>query len=170
MSEVAIKTYQPFEKGPDRLLSHITSIVDQIKRRAFDLSTRHGQSGLNEVDDWLQAERELLACQRCEVREGANQFVAELDAEEFRPKDFELSLMGNDLMIEGTSSTEKTVEGKATENLGRSIMVRAFLPDAFDPATLKAELHDGVLRVTAEKRHPAAGSPAEQQKMAVAAA
>ena len=32
-------------------------------------------------------------------------------------------------------------------------MVRAFLPDAFDPASLKAELHEGVLRVTADKRH-----------------
>lgn len=169
MSNVAIKTYQPFQTGADRLLEHITNVIDQIRRRAFELSTMHGQSGLNELDDWVQAEHELLACQRCEVREEANHFVAEVDAEEFEPKDLKVSLLGNDLMIEGTSRTEKTVEGKETEISGRSIMVRAFLPDAFDPASLKAELRDGVLRVTADKRNAEGGSvPADCAKAATA--
>ncbi len=171
MSQVVIKTYQPFETGADRLLAHITNVIDQIKLRAFELSTMHGQSGLNELDDWVQAERELHACQRCDVREETNHFVTEVDAAEFEPKDLQVSLLGNDLMIEGTSRTEKMVKGHEMETTGRSIMVRVFLPDAFDPATLKAELHNGVLRVTADKRNTeAASSPTEQPKVAAATA
>ena len=171
MSQVVIKTYQPFDTGADRLLAHITNVIDQIRLRAFELSTMHGQSGLNELDDWVQAEHELLACQRCDVREEANHFITEVDAVEFEPKDLKVSLLGNDLMIEGASRTEKTVDGKETESMGRSIMVRAFLPDVFDPATLKAELHEGVLRVTADKRNAeVAGSQVEQSKVATATA
>lgn len=171
MSNITIKTYQPFETGADRLFEHINNVIDQIRLRAFELSTLHGKEGLHELDDWVQAEHELLACQRCDVREEANQFITEVDAEEFEPKDLLVSLLGNDLMIEGTSRTAKIVEGGGTETTGRSIMVRAFLPDVFDPATLKAELHAGVLRVTADKRHTeTAGTPAEQPKAAAAKA
>jgi len=153
------------------LLARITNVIDQIRLRAFELSTMHGQEGLNELDDWVQAERELLACQRCEVREESNHFVVEVDAAEFEPKELSVSLLGDDLMIEGTSRTGKIVMGKETEFTGRSIIVRAFLPDAFDPATLKAELHDGVLRVTADKRHAEAASvPAERPQAAIATA
>ena len=91
-----------------------------------------------------------------------------MDAEEFEPSDLKVSLLGNDLMIEGASRSEKTVDGKETETIGRSIMVRAFLPDVFDPATLKAELHGGVFRVTADKRHTEAS--ADQPEAAVAKA
>jgi HSP20 family molecular chaperone IbpA len=152
MSNVAIKTYQPFETGADELLERITNVIDQIRLRAFELSTMHGQEGLSHLDDRVQAEHELLACQRSEVREEGNHFIAEVDAADFEPKDLKVSLLGNDLMIEGTSRTERTVEGQGRETTGRSIMVRAFLRDDFDQATLKAELHAGVLRVTADKR------------------
>ncbi len=169
MSNVAIKSYQPSEAGTSQLLEHITNVIDQIRRRAFELSTMHSQEGLNELDDWVQAERELLACQRSEVHEEANHFVAEVDAADFEPNDLKVSLLGSDLMIEGTSRTQKTVEGKETEITGRSIMVRAFLPDAFDPATLKAELHQGVLRVTADKRNAETGGVAAECAKAAAA-
>jgi HSP20 family molecular chaperone IbpA len=171
MSRISTKIYQPFDTGADQLLEHITNILDQVRRRAFDLSTMRGQEGLNELDDWVQAERELHACQRSDVREEADRFVTEVDAADFEPRDLKVSLLGNDLIIEGESRTETKVDGEKAETIGRSIMVRAFLSDAFDPATLSAELHEGVLRVTAEKRHAqAAGSQPEQMKVSSATA
>ena len=168
MTQVPIKIYQPFDTGADWLLAHITNVTDQIRLRAFELSTMHGQEGQNELDDWVQAENEFLACQRCNIREEANHFIVEVDAEEFEPKDLKVSLLGNDLMIEGARRTEKTAKGKNAETIGRSVMVRAFLPGAFDPVTLKAELHEGVLRVTADKRN--AEAVVDQPKAAVAKA
>ncbi|MGA7416326.1 MAG: Hsp20 family protein [Bryobacteraceae bacterium] len=171
MSNVAIKTYQPSETGADRLLERVTNVIDQIRRRAFELSTMHGQEGLNHLDDWVQAEHELLACQRCEVRSEENHFVAEVDAADFEPTDLSVSLLGNDLMIEGTSRTQKIVNGQETEATGRSIMVRAFLPNEFDPTSLKAELHNGVLRVTADRRNTEpVGVPVEPAKAGTATA
>ena len=99
-------------------MEHITNVIDQIRLpgvRALD--TCIGQAGLNELDDWVQAEHELLACQRCEVREEANHFVTEVDAAEFEPKDLKVSLLRNDLMIEGTSRTEKKVGGTGNRKL-----------------------------------------------------
>jgi HSP20 family molecular chaperone IbpA len=153
MSQVEVKAFQPFEAGADRILEHITNIMDLIRCRAFELSTLHPRTSQQELDDWVQAEHELLACQRCEVREEADHFIAEVDAADFEPNDLKVFLLANDLLIEGTSQVEKKLDDAEAETSGRSIKVRAFLSDAFDPATLKAELHDGVLRVTADKRH-----------------
>jgi HSP20 family molecular chaperone IbpA len=170
MSQVEVKTFQPFEPGADRLMKHITNVMDQIRCRAFELSTLHPKESLHDLDDWVQAENELLACQRCEVREEANHFVTEVDAAEFEPKDLKVFLLRNDLLIEGTSQIERKVGETEIENSGRSIKVRAFLPDAFDPASLKAELHQGVLRVTADKRHAeTTGLPVERPNAALAA-
>jgi HSP20 family molecular chaperone IbpA len=170
MSQVEVKTFQPFEPGADRLMEHISNVIEQIRCRAFELSTLHPEEGLHGLDDWVQAENELLACQRSEVREEANQFVTEVDAAEFEPKDLKVFLLGNDLMIEGTSRIERKVGETEIETSGRSIKVRAFLPDAFDPATLKAELHEGLLRVTADKRHAeTTGLPVERSNAALAA-
>ncbi len=170
MSQIEVKTFQPFEPGADRLMEHITNVMEQIRCRAFELSTLHPQAGVHELEDWVQAEHELLACQRSEVRQEANHFVTEVDAADFEPSDLKVSVLGNDLMIEGTSRVEEKVGETETETFGRSIKVRAFLPDAFNPATLKAELHDGVLRVTADKRQTVTtGLPVERTIAAIAA-
>ena len=66
MSEIAIKIYQPFDTGAKRLLAHITNVIDQIRFRAFELSTMHGKEGQNELYDWLH--------------EDANHFIVEVDA------------------------------------------------------------------------------------------
>src|SRR5450432_506394 len=121
MSHVELKTFQPFETGADRVLEHISNVMDQIRCRAFELSTLNAGEDVHEFDDWVQAEHELLACQRCEVREESNLFITEVDAAEFEPKDLKVFLLGNDLMIEGTSQIEKKVDGTETETSGRSI-------------------------------------------------
>jgi len=110
---------------------------------------RAGQ-GFHELDDWLQAEHELLACQRCEVKEADGKFVVEVDAADFEPGDLRVAILGTELAIEGNSRRAEAT-GNLESELGRSLFVRVFLSDVFDANTLKAELHGGVLRVTAEK-------------------
>jgi HSP20 family molecular chaperone IbpA len=151
MSEIKIDVLKPEEPEFITLFQRLENLVGQVRDRAYELSRIRTDAKRHEFDDWLQAEHEFLACQRCEVREEANQFVTEVDAEDFAPQDVKVTLLGNDLLIEGNSRRVKTENGVRDE-MGRSVFVRAFLSDKFDAATLQAELHAGVLRVTAQKK------------------
>jgi HSP20 family molecular chaperone IbpA len=150
MSQVEVRALQPADPGAARLFVGIGSLVDLIRQRAYELYQLRAGEGFHELDDWLQAERELLACQRCEVKEIEGRFVAEIDAADFEPGDLRVTVLGSELVIEGNSRRPERT-GSLESALGRSLFVRAFLSDVFDASTLKAELHGGVLRVTAEK-------------------
>lgn len=150
MSQIAISIIQFGDPGATPLAGRVASLVDQVRQRSYELSQLRSGEGPHELDDWLQAERELLACQRCEVKEIGGRFVAEVDAADFEPDDLNVTLLGSDLVIEGNSRRAEATENLESE-LGRSLFVRLFLRDVFDADTLQAELHGGVLRVTAEE-------------------
>jgi Protein of unknown function (DUF2934) len=57
MTRVAKKTKKPTERQPDR--SERRSQEEQIRARAYELYVARGGEPGHEIDDWLQAEREL---------------------------------------------------------------------------------------------------------------
>lgn len=150
MSDIKISRVEHEEPKANTLLQRLENLIAQVRERAYELSRHRTDAARHDLDDWLQAEHEFLSCQRCEVREEGNGFIAEVDAEDFAPGDVKVTLLGNDLVIEGSSRRFKT-ESDVREEIGRSVFVRVFLSDQFDAATLKAELHAGVLRITAQK-------------------
>ena len=42
----------------------VTTLEEQIRRRAYQLYEARGREDGRDLDDWLQAEREVLATQR----------------------------------------------------------------------------------------------------------
>jgi HSP20 family molecular chaperone IbpA len=149
MSEIKINLLGAAETASNTLLQRLQNLITQVRARAYDLSRNRTDDSRHDLEDWLQAEHEFLACQRCDVREQGNELIVEVDAEDFAPGDVKVTLLGNDLLIEGNSQSEKT-EKNTLEKTGRSLFVRVFLSDQFNAATLKAELHAGVLRITAQ--------------------
>lgn len=73
-----------------------------------------------------------------------------MDAADFEPGDLRVTVLGSELAIEGNSRRAEAMGNRESE-LGRSLFVRIFLSDVFDASTLRAELHQGVLQVTAER-------------------
>jgi len=150
MSRIEVVELKRPDPRADLLSKRIEALVDQVRQRAYELSQLRLGEGFHELDDWLQAEHELLACQRCEVHELEGKLIAELDAADFEPTDLRVSVLGHDIVIEGTSRRLDASQMLVPE-VGRSMFLRVFLSDEFDPGTLKAELHNGVLQLSAEK-------------------
>ena len=46
------------------------SIEDRVRRRAYELYVQRGNASGSEVDDWLQAEQEILDAQDREIEDG----------------------------------------------------------------------------------------------------
>lgn len=145
MGEVAIKK-------SESLWDQIKKTEDRIMRRAYDIFRNNGFTQGRELEDWLQAERELIWKPAIELKEKDNQFELQASVAGVDPKDLLVEVTADELLIRGETKTEKKEEkGQVyTSEFHSGSLFRSIrLPKKIDPEKVKAELKNGVLTVTA---------------------
>jgi hypothetical protein len=73
MSQVAIYKCKNPETTRQTLPEHVEAITDSIQKRAFNIFQNRNGENASELDDWLQAERDL-------VRSLGSQFVDDFES------------------------------------------------------------------------------------------
>jgi len=139
---------------PNRLWERLNALADEIRQRAFSRFERRGQTGGGDVDDWLEAERELVWSPPSELIEGKEDFQARVALAGFDPKDIEVTAAPEALVIEADKThTHKTTAGNVhfCEFSGQKLLRRINLPTAIDVDKVTASLDNGMLQVTAPK-------------------
>jgi HSP20 family protein len=129
---------------------------DAIARRAFEIFERNGHRVGRDLDDWFQAERELLHPLHLEVSETDGAFTVEVEVPGFTEKDVEINLEPRRLTISGTrESVEEHTKGKTVySERGSSRIFRVIgLPADVDTASaaIKATYENGILTITLPK-------------------
>jgi HSP20 family protein len=134
------------------VFDEVERMRDRIMRRAYDIFTSNGGFFGKDIDDWLQAERELVWRPAIELTEKDDQFRLELSAPGVDPKDIDIEVTPEDILIRADVHHEhRKEEGDvhacefAHGNLFRSI----HLPRKIDPEKVKAEFKNGLLNLTA---------------------
>jgi HSP20 family protein len=154
MSQVPIQKCKDIETIPQKLLRNMESIADSIRQRAFNLfQSRAGASG-SEVDDWLQAERDVVWSPASELVEDEKEFRARIAVPGFDAKQIEVSALPDALIIRADAS--HTHEGKNgnvhfCEFSGKELFRQLPLSAAVDVDKVTASLDRGILQVTAPK-------------------
>jgi HSP20 family protein len=154
MSQVAIDKCKSPETTPQTLLEEVGAITDSIRKRAFDLfQNRNGENG-SDVDDWLQAERDVVWSPASELVDDEKEFRARLALPGFDAKDIQVSAMPDALVIRAEAT--HTHEGKSgnvcfCEFSGKKLFRRLDLPEAVDVDKVTASVDKGILQVTAPK-------------------
>jgi HSP20 family protein len=90
-----------------------------------------------------------------EVKETSNAFLFTADLPGVAERDIDVQLTDNRLNVSGRRDSEKTERGDtyyATERAYGTFTRSFTLPDGVERDKLRAELKDGVLRITAPKR------------------
>lgn len=90
-----------------------------------------------------------------EVKENKDGFLFKADVPGVKESDLEVTMTGNRLSISGKRESEKQEQTDTFYTYERNYgsFTRAFtLPDGVDPATVVADLKDGVLSVSMKKR------------------
>jgi HSP20 family protein len=125
---------------------------DRIMRRAYEIFTSNGGFFGKDIDDWMQAERELVWKPAIELTEKDDAFRLELAAPGVDPKILNIEVTPEDILIRADVHHEhRKDKGEvyacefAHGNLFRSI----HLPRKIDPEKVKAEFKNGLLRLNA---------------------
>ncbi len=142
MSNIAIQTVRQIDYLPRPMLEEIESHLDRIRGRAYELfQTRGGIPG-RDLDDWLQAEREIGWLPETDMMEQGNEIQARINVPRLEPKDVRLLALPNAFVIEGQGIMMR----------GNMKMLHYIaLPRTIDPERVQAHLERGTLYISAPK-------------------
>jgi HSP20 family protein len=134
------------------IFDEIERIQNRIMRRAYEISSLNGGIFGRDIDNWLQAERELVWKPAIELEEKDNEFRLEIAAPGVDPKDIDIEVTPEDILVRADVHHEhKEKKGEvhvcefASGNLFRSI----HLPKKIDVDKVKAEFKNGMLTLKA---------------------
>ena len=135
------------------ILDEWKRMQNRVMRRAYDIFEHNGHPSGRDLDHWLQAEQELLWKPPIEIHETDGKLVMEAAVSGVDPKDMTIEVTPEDIVLKAeihhqhdeTKGTVHTCEFESG-SMFRSI----HLPRRINPDKVRAELKNGLLRVTAE--------------------
>ena len=131
----------------DSIDQEMERIQNQIRLRAYERFLRRPHDSNDELEDWLSAERELIRLLPATINREETRFVAQVEVPKIKPKDIEIQVTSQDLLINSTIIEDPGTEEGAVQSKSAFGVIR--FPEAIDPAGVRAEYARGILRLTA---------------------
>jgi len=139
MSNVLVRKVAMAELLPRQWQEEMQSFTERIRTRAYELFLSGGSREGRQLDDWLEAERELTPT--AELSEMDREFQARIDVRGLEPKGFEVIATQSAILLECPREAR--------------LLQRVELPEAVDPERVTARLDKGILQVICPKQAPA---------------
>jgi HSP20 family molecular chaperone IbpA len=154
MANVAVEKCPDSGVLPETLWQRMNAITNEIRQRAFGFFERRDRTIGMDLDDWLQAEREVVWSPASELVENKDDFCARLALPGFDAKDLEVTATPNAVIVRAESShTHEGKEGAVCfcEFSGKTLFRRLDLPSEIDVNKVTASLDKGILEIDAPK-------------------
>jgi HSP20 family protein len=135
------------------ILDQMRGIQDNILRRAYEIFEQNGGRLGSDLDNWTQAERELVWKPAFELCEKDGKFQLEAALAGIDAKDIDIEITPEDIILQA-STQHQHQEQKGTVHYCEFHAGKMFrsihLPKKINPDKVKAEFRNGLLRLTAE--------------------
>src|SRR5208283_78800 len=147
MSQVAIGKCKDPDTISKALLEHIGTITDSIRKRAFNLFESRKDGSGSDLDDWLQAEKDVVWWPTADLIDDKRQFTARIALPGFDAKDIEVTAMPDALVIRADAT--HTHEGQRDsvcfcEFSEKKLFRRLELPSSIEVDQVSASLEKGI--------------------------
>jgi HSP20 family protein len=154
-------------KKVDTLFDEMDRLHQAIRERAYDLFRSNGTPWGSALRDWLTAERELVAKPPIELRQADNHFEVLAAMPGIEAKQLDVQITPEEMLIKADTPHEHAAEAAVHLcEFGPGKIFRAIhFPETIEPESVRAELKNGMLHVTA-----AIAKAAEAKKVEIKAA
>ena len=127
----------------EKTAADTADVAEQIRALAYHLFEGRGGSGGRDLDDWLEAERELILAPGSEVVQQDGKFEIRMPAQGYEPREIHVTALPGSLVVKAASE----------RNAGQKILLRTIdLPEPIDADRTTARLDNGMLCVTAMRQ------------------
>jgi HSP20 family molecular chaperone IbpA len=133
----------------ESLNNPLQEIEDRIRERAYQRFLQRGGQHGNDLEDWRQAAAETVEQPALTLSATDTQVIAMFALAGIDIKDVELFVTSQSILIRNGVQNELPGSVLIREFHPRQIFRVVELPQAIEPSTLRAEYHNGTLRVTA---------------------
>ena len=145
----------------DEMVEKLESVVQDIRRKAFDSFLCRGEGLGSELEDWLKAERDLFAVPDSEMKETREAFEIKVAVPGFRAEQLHVQVLPELIIIEGCVDTN-TSEASApvaervvfSEMTSKRTFRQYKLGVPVRVEEVAASLNHGMLTITAPKVQP----------------
>ncbi|NDJ13051.1 MAG: Hsp20/alpha crystallin family protein [Acidobacteriia bacterium] len=136
-----------FERDADAIpaIEEFERLMDHVSRRAYQLFEERGRYDGMDLDDWLQAENQMLGTPAAETEELEGEFRTVVTLPWFQAEDIEISVGPGEMVVRAELLTEAGVPTM-------KVMRRFQYPKAVEVSLVRAEFADGLLVVVAPKQ------------------
>jgi HSP20 family protein len=144
-------TLKPF--APD-FFERANSIFEEISRRAYEIFEGNGRMNCRDLDNWFQAERELLHPVHIQISESGETLEIKAEVAGFNEKELSISVEPRRLVITGKRETKREEsQGKAiySETCASEVMRVVELPVEVETERVTATLRNGILELSLPK-------------------
>lgn len=163
MPNLFIEKIRDTERAELSVFQAFEQMMDETRRRAFELYERRGGGHGGDLDDWFRAERELLWASTAELVENEKQFRIHLAVPGVEPHHLRITVLPHAIVVRTESSHQHDrQEGRLhfCEFGGRRLLRRFNFQTPIDVERVAASLDKGVLEITAAKAEkPEHGRP-----------
>ena len=141
--------------NPDALITRANQTFEAIARRAFEIFEWNGCTSGRDLDNWLNAEAELVHPMHLSLAESNAALTVQAEVPGFGAKNLEVSVEPRRLTIAGKRETNKEERNDHktlyTERCANQILRMIDLPAEVDTSKVEATLKDGLLELTLPK-------------------
>ncbi len=158
MSKVAIQKRPEETKSIWSLFDDTERLFNQLQQRAFERFKQRGGGDGMQLEDWLQAEREMLDIPPSELTEDDETLHLRAAVPGLKAKDIAVTATPRELVIRGeTSERNNGKKGRTrfSEFSERRLFRSYGLPARVDVDKISADLQDGMLVIDMPKAEPA---------------
>ena len=170
-TKMALAPVSPRTLEPKDMFEQFERIYDSIARRAFEIFEGDGRMFGRDLDNWFQAESELLHPLKVNMSETDGQLTLQAEVPGFTGKDLEIRVEPRRLTISGkreTSQEQKKGKMICEEHRSNEILRVIDLPADVKASNVTATLKNGMLELRMSKA--ATSSDAKPVRVAVKSA
>jgi HSP20 family protein len=144
------------------VIEDLKALTERIRERAYQLFERRGGTDGSALEDWLQAENDLLVIPGSDLVEADGKFELEVALPGFDAKDIEVTALPDALIVRASNihEQEQTEGNVQSSEFGEKRLFQRFgLPTPIDVDNVTANLNRGLLTLVAPKAQQASPQP-----------
>jgi HSP20 family molecular chaperone IbpA len=140
---------------PDEIHAYMRRALGLVEQRAYEIFKDRGSADGHDLDDWVQAESELLQPVTAEVSDAGDAFVAVAAVARYRPEDLRVSVEPRCLTICGLTAGKDKKPGSSKDESEFARFCLSFsLPADVNTSAASADLRSDVLKIRLPKVLP----------------
>jgi HSP20 family molecular chaperone IbpA len=152
---ISVRKLRELDDVTERLLQEVEDLKVSISVRAYDLYHFRGALDGSDVDDWLQAEREMSWVPQEQIEETDRAFHVVISVSYLPEEIIEVTLLPEMIILRGASEPDNGQRAaEPCESTRRILLRRIAFPSQVHTESAVVHLEADLLRVSAAKLGP----------------